>query len=285
MKNPYRSLKEVIRMGKRAKIEIGQRFSKLTVIEYMGLNSRKQKLWKCKCDCGNEKVTTTTALTSKHTRSCGCLYPKAEDLTGKRFGKLIVLKEVEPKIDAKGNKYHYWECLCDCGNTTFVTTQNLKNSTQSCGCYLKEVAGQQTLKHGYRNSRLYRIYNGMKQRCNNPNSPNYPNYGGRGITVCPEWNKEDALPVFVEWALANGYRDDLSIDRIDNSKGYSPDNYRWANRQEQSNNTRQNVHLSYKGEIYTIAQFSRKYGINHRVVSKMLKEGFKAEEILLRGKK
>lgn len=272
-------------LRKRAKVEIGQKYSKLTVIEYLGLDSRNQRLWKCQCDCGNTKVVTTRALTSGHTRSCGCLYPKAENLTGRRFGKLVVVREVEPIRDSKGKKYHCWECKCDCGNTTFVTTQNLKGKTTSCGCYLKEVVGQQTLKHGYRKTRLYNIYNGMKQRCNNPQNHNYPNYGGRGITVCDEWNKANALPIFVKWAMENGYRDDLTLDRIDNEKGYSPDNCRWATHLEQANNTRRNIYLNYDGERYSISQFSRKFGVNHRVVSKMLKEGFKAEEILLRGKK
>ena len=206
-------------------------------------------------------------------------------LLGRKFGRLTVMKEIEPKYDKNGRIYHQWKCKCDCGNYINVTSNNLKgNHTRSCGCLQREVAGQQTLKHGYRNTRLYRIYNTMKQRCNNPNNQAYKNYGGRGIKVCEEWNKKDGLKDFGDWALANGYKDNLTIDRINVDKGYSPDNCRWVDMKTQCNNTRRNVHLTYLGVDYTIAQFSRKYSIDHRLVGKLLRDGLSPSEILLKGK-
>ena len=206
------------------------------------------------------------------------------NLTGQRFGRLLVIEEIEPRRDAKNRIYHRWKCKCDCGNFVNVTTNNLKgNHSRSCGCLQSEVAGQQTLKHGYRKTRLYSIYNTMKQRCNNPNNTAYKNYGGRGIKVCAEWNKSDGLKTFGDWALANGYRDDLTIDRINVNGNYEPSNCRWITREEQASNTRRNVFIEYQNIRYTIAQFSRKFNIDHRKVGRAIKKGLNAEEILLRG--
>lgn len=258
----------------------GLKYGKLRVVEHLGDDNKGHQKWRCICDCGNEKITTTNLLTSAHTRSCGCLYPKAEDLTGKRFGKLVVIKKVEPTYDKSGRKYTVWECLCDCGNKTKVRTNNLKGSTTSCGCYLKSVQGQQTLKHGYRKTRLYTCYNGMKQRCYNPNSIGYKNYGGRGIKVCDEWNKPDGLKEFAEWALKNGYQDNLTLERIDVNGNYEPDNCCWITKAMQAKNTRRNVFVEYEGKKMILSDFSREVGINHRKVSRYLKQNMTINEIL-----
>lgn len=115
--------------------------------------------------------------------------------------------------------------------------------------------------HGGKGTRLYAIWKAMKTRCYNPNVAAFPQYGGRGIAICDEWR--DNFPAFREWSFANGYADSLTIDRIDNNKGYSPDNCRWVTYKEQANNTRRNIVVTLKGETGTVAEMCDKYGISN----------------------
>ena len=173
---------------------------------------------------------------------------KFQDLTGQRFGHLVVLERVESHRQPNGHLCTKWRCQRDCGNTTISGTRELKNGTaSSCGCIRK--------KHGLRNHPLYNVWRGMKKRCCLPSSSSYGCYGGRGITICDEW--KDNFWAFCVWSMDNGYKKGLTLDRIDNNRGYFPENCRWADIITQQNNRRSNVCWEFNGEIHTVTEWSR----------------------------
>lgn len=191
------------------------------------------------------------------------------DLTGRKFGRLSVLKRVENK-----GSHVAWLCLCDCGNTTVATGKDLKSgNTCSCGCLGKENRIKSRRIHGQSNTHLYWVWKEIRQRCNNPKHKDFENYGGRGIHLCKEWSSFDA---FHEWAILNGYEEPLTVDRIDPNGDYCPENCRFATRKEQSNNTRRTITINGK----TLLQLSEESGLKVHVIRYRIKAGWSLEKAI-----
>lgn len=204
--------------------------------------------------------------------------PPLKDLTGQRFGRLTVIRRGENKCG-----HPAWICQCDCGNVTHILGDSLRNgNTKSCGCFRKEVTSELHTTHHMsvrgRRHRLYTIWSQMKNRCYNSNTDTYKHYGGRGISMCDEW-KNDYMS-FYTWAITNGYRDDLTIDRIDNDGNYCPENCRWADAVTQQNNTRHNRKLTLNGKTQTIAEWIRELHIKYGVLEHRVHRGWSDERIL-----
>lgn len=195
-----------------------------------------------------------------------------KDITGQKFGRLTALYRL--------HNYHktgtWWLCICDCGNLKEVNLRNLQNSnTKSCGCLIK--AGNHRT-HDKTGTRLYQIWNGMKQRCYDKHADNYNRYGGRGIVVCDEW--KDNFMSFYDWSIVNSYNDTLTIDRIDNNKGYSPNNCRWITLRQQANNRRSNTNIKYDKYNYNITQWGKILNLSHSVLSHRHHNNYDVVEML-----
>lgn len=180
---------------------------------------------------------------------------KLIDLTGKKFGSLTVIERVQNK-----NNRVYWLCRCDCGNEKIIASDSLRQGlTLSCGCLHKKIVAKTCknnfLKHGLAKTRINNIYHNMKRRCLDKTNKNY---GKRGIQVCEEWSKFEN---FYNWAINNGYQDDLTIDRIDNNGNYEPSNCRWVNYKKQANNTRKNCNITYNNKTHTLIEWAELKGI------------------------
>lgn len=230
----------------------GKRFGKLVAIRRTETKDG-YRYWLCKCDCGSEVNVRATQLTQGRTNSCGCLRKESkrfQDLKGTKFGKLTVLERVGTKINSP-----YWKCKCDCGNVIFASSNVLINGKNNCGC-IPVIHGT----HNLSDTRLYRIYSGMKARCYNKKATHYIDYGSRGITVCKEWL--DDFMNFYNWAMTHGYSDDLTIDRIDVNGNYCPENCRWTDIGTQQNNKRTNVIIEYNGKSQTLSEWAKEMKMN-----------------------
>lgn len=201
---------------------------------------------------------------------------KALDLTNQTFGRLTVIKLHHVK-----NKYRrYWLCKCECGNETVVYVSNLTTGkTTSCGCYVREnIKNGIHMTHGLRNHRLYGIWVNMKTRCYNSKSPKYKRYGGRGIKICDEWL--DNFMNFYNWSMDHGYKDDLSIDRINNDGNYEPSNCRWTTAKEQASNKSTTNLITFNGKTQCVKAWTEELGFSKEALRERLKRGWSIEKAL-----
>ena len=228
----------------RAKDLTGMRFGRLTVIERVPSKSGHAR-WKCLCDCGSYTEALSNNLKSGAKVSCGCAAHKGSpgispsnynDLTGRRFGRLVVIK----RISSVGCKVR-WLCRCDCGAEKDIAAYELTSGkTKSCGCLQREARHLRKNPDG-KGTRLYGVWKGIKSRCYTKSNSGYKHYGARGIKMCDEWR--DNYQAFHDWAFANGYDPDApygqcTIDRIDVNGDYEPSNCRWVDAATQIANRR-----------------------------------------------
>ena len=184
-----------------------------------------------------------------------------ENLVGKRFGRLVVF-EMGPRN--KQNKIQ-WLCKCDCGKTTLVCGAKLKNGhTKSCGCLREQNTGKMFTKHNKSMSTIYHVYYGIKGRCYNPKNSVYRYYGGKGVTMCEDWRND--FMAFYNWAIANGYKDGLTIDRINSNGNYEPSNCRWVTQKEQNRNKKSNRFELFAGKKRCVAEIAELVGLSYSSV-------------------
>ena len=229
------------------KITAGLRFDRLVVLKQVERkpdDKDKHFKWLCQCDCGKTCVVRSSNLRNGITKSCGCSKLDIKDITGQRFGRLIALKH----IGFASNHVALWKCKCDCGKMIVARECNLHSGiTKSCGCLQIERTKKANSKHGKTNTRLYNIWSKMKERCCNPTRKAYKNYGKKGVSVCDEWLND--FQKFHDWAIVSGYKDNLTIDRINSDGNYEPNNCRWITLSE-------NVRQKYKSDFITVGDKS-----------------------------
>lgn len=197
---------------------------------------------------------------------------RIKDLTGQKFGLLTVigLKDTDTRKT-------YWICQCDCGNVKEVRSDSLiSGAIKSCGCLKKKqdkINLTKNHKHKMSGTRIYREWQSMKGRCYNQNDPRYDGWGGRGITVCEEW--KNSFEKFFEWAMNNGYRNDLTLDRIDNDGNYEPKNCRWATQKEQSRNRSSNIRIKIGNSTKTLIEWCEIFNLDYgKIRARYARNGF-----------
>ena len=195
---------------------------------------------------------------------------KLIDMTGKRFGKWLVLERAGR--DKGGNTL--WLCKCECGKESAVRGNFLRRGlSKSCGCNALVTHG---MARRNKQHPLYCVWISMKARCYNAKSKDYKRYGGRGIAVCERWRNS-----FVNFFADMAERlEGMSIDRIDNDRGYSPENCRWATKIEQNRNRKKNIVVTFKGQTKPLTEWAKELGINHSTLSWRLNKGWSTEKAL-----
>jgi len=201
-----------------------------------------------------------------------------DSLVGKKYGRLTVME-----FSHKDKWYHrHWKCRCECGNVTTVLEKFLlKGETRSCGCLMEEARKTNRRTHGLCGTKLYSVWRNMLTRCEYEKGKSYKDYGGRGIKVCKEWHDPK---VFLQWAMENGYREGLEIDRKDTNGDYCPENCRFIPQIDNAHNKRNNRLLTVNGETKTMSEWARETGCNITTILERLKTGMAPEKAIRKGK-
>lgn len=195
----------------------------------------------------------------------------SNEYIGKKYGRLTVIKLTHFK------KKWYFECKCECGGKKVVGRDNLiYGHTKSCGCYKRDYLRKKHITHGLSKTKLYGVWETMKNRCYNPNSTKYKRYGARGILVCDEWKNN--FEAFYNWAVLTGYKKGLTIERINNNGNYEPSNCRWLTNKEQANNKSTNKYITYNGQTKTLAEWCNVFNVPYSLFRGRLRLGWSIEK-------
>lgn len=262
-------------MGRKSKIKIGEKFNLLTVLSetesHISPCGSKTRKVLCECSCGNVKSYSYTSVKTGHTKSCGCyrngrpVKKSVYLLNGDRYGRLVVLEEVPFEDVLNKGKRREFKCICDCGNETIAMMVYLRNGDKkSCGCIGREKVierNKKNTKHGMRNHPMYSTFNRIVSRTSDKNNKDFASYGGRGIFLFKDWR--DTPKPFIDYVsnLENYGKKGYTLDRINNDKGYEPDNLRWATRKTQAKNRRSSIFINMDGIDYNIPELSIKFNI------------------------
>ncbi len=202
------------------------------------------------------------------------------DITGMHFGRLSVIKKLKQRSN---NKEIMWLCQCSCGKSKSTTGSRLKNKqTSSCGCLHKEQLARRNKKnaiHGLTGTSMRNTWGGMISRCYNKNNPSFEHYGPKGRDVCPRWRGKQGFINFLN-DMGPKPSPQHSLDRIDNNKGYSPENCRWADIFQQNNNKINNIYLEKNGLKLNLKEWSEKTGIKKVTIQSRIKKGWDVDKIL-----
>jgi hypothetical protein len=196
-------------------------------------------------------------------------YPRLPDQTGRVYGRLTIISETE-KVNGK----RFFLCKCECGNVGIHRFEDIRaGKILSCGCYNIEKG----IKHGRSGTRIYNVWKGIVYRCSNPLCGSYIDYGGRGIKICAEWLNVD---IFCEWAARNGYKNGLTIERMDVNGNYEPNNCTWIPLARQASNTRRNRKITYEGKTMILRDWAKHFGIKYATLKNRFHLGWSIEKAL-----
>lgn len=259
---------------------IGKKYNMLTIIDcYRDTYQKRNRIFvKCKCDCGKVVGFNLTEVKRGHIKSCGCIrkFDFDRDYKGKIFHNIKILEILD--INSKKVK-----CQCHCGETFSAKLIDLLKKTRYIiACHKcndgKKIKYNKSKKEELSNGDVKCVFYRMKERCYNKNCRDYKWYGNKGIKICDEWIND--TNTFVNWALLNGYKKGLTIDRIDSNGNYEPTNCRFVDMETQNNNKEKLKKYEYNGEFLTIAQISRKCGIKYRTLLGRINSGWGIEKSL-----